>query len=75
VGGGGLGMYIQALRFPGNVTVLHSAHILNIGHILGRIFPHTDILESSVFFLLLREHHRDENFSIPLAFLFYEGFI
>ncbi len=44
----------------------YSAHILDIGHILGGMFPHTDKGESFGFFFFERprlgEHHRVENF-------------
>jgi hypothetical protein len=45
-----------------------------VGDILGGIFPHTDMLESSVFLYaerpLLGEHPRVKNFEISFALLF-----
>jgi hypothetical protein len=48
-------------------------YLPKVGNILGGIFPHTDMLESSVFLFferpLLGEHPRNENFEIFLALL------
>jgi hypothetical protein len=55
------------------VSPKYGAHLPKVGNILGGIFPHTDMLESSVFLFferpLLGEHPRNENFEIFLALL------